>query len=73
LSNVLRTIDILEDKLKLALSRKSQLEAERQELLGELERLRESVRNLETEKQEVRARLDQIIEKIEIFLGRQGG
>ncbi len=73
MSNVLRTIDILEDKLKLALSRKSQLEAERQELLGELERLRESVRNLETEKQEVRARLDQIIEKIEIFLGRQGG
>jgi L-lactate utilization protein LutB len=66
------TIDILESKVRIALARKAKLEAERRELLEELERLRGAIRLLESEKQEVKVRLDQIINKIELYLSRQG-
>lgn len=68
----METIDILESKVRIALARKAKLEAERRELLEELERLRSAVRLLENEKQEVKMRLDQIINKIELYLSRQG-
>lgn len=68
----METIDILESKVRIALARKAKLEAERRELLEELERLRGAIRLLESEKQEVKVRLDQIINKIELYLSRQG-
>jgi len=66
------TIDILESKVKLALSRKAKLEEERKKLLEELDRLRLSVRSLESEKDEVKGRLNQVIDKIELYLTRHG-
>lgn len=65
-------IDILESKIKVALSMKAKLEAERREMLEELNRLRHFVRILETEKGEVKSRLEEIIDKIEIYLSREG-
>ncbi len=66
------TIDILESKVKLALSRKAKLGEERKKLLEELDRLRLSVRSLESEKDEVKERLNQVIDKIELYLTRHG-
>lgn len=68
----METIDILESKVKLALSRKAKLEEERKKLLEELDRLRLSVRSLESEKDEVKGRLNQVIDKIELYLTRHG-
>ena len=66
----METIDILENKIKEALLKKTSLETERKILLDEVSVLRESVRRLETERQEVKSKLDQIIEKIELYLSR---
>lgn len=66
----METIDILENKIKEALLKKASLETERKILLDEVTALRESIRKLETERQEVKSKLDQIIEKIELYLSR---
>jgi chromosome segregation ATPase len=66
----METIDILENKIKEALLKKASLESERKILLDEVIALRESIRMLETERQEVKSKLDQIIEKIELYLSR---
>lgn len=66
----METIDILEHKIKETLSKKAILEAERRILMEEVTALRESIRRLEGERQEVKSKLDQIIEKIELYLSR---
>lgn len=66
----METIDILENKIKEALSKKANLEAERGILMEEVTILRESIRRLEVERREVKSMLDQIIEKIELYLSR---
>ncbi len=66
----METIDILENKIKEALSKKASLEADRTILMEEVTALRESIRRLEGERQEVKSKLDQIIEKIELYLSR---
>ncbi len=66
----METIDILENKIKEALSKKASLEAERKILMEEVTALRENIRRLEAERQEVKSKLDQIIEKIELYLSR---
>jgi translation initiation factor 2B subunit (eIF-2B alpha/beta/delta family) len=66
----METIDILENKIKEALSKKASLEAERRILMEEVTALRESIRRLEAERREVKSKLDQIIEKIELYLSR---
>ncbi|MGE5444526.1 MAG: hypothetical protein ACM3SR_07985 [Ignavibacteriales bacterium] len=66
----METIDILENKIKEALSKKANLEAERGILMEEVTALRESIRRLEAERREVKSMLDQIIEKIELYLSR---
>ena len=66
----METIDILENKIKEALSKKASLETEHQILMGEVVVLRESLRRLEAERQEVKSKVDQIIEKIELYLSR---
>ena len=66
----METIDILENKIKEALSKKASLETEHQILMEEVEVLRESLTRLETERQEVKSKVDQIIEKIELYLSR---
>lgn len=63
-------MDILEIKIKEAISRKAKLEAERRDLMQEVTRLRENIKEIETEKQEIKAKLERIIEKIELYLAR---
>ncbi|HEX3036397.1 MAG TPA: hypothetical protein VHT73_14970 [Thermodesulfobacteriota bacterium] len=66
----METMDILEIKIKEAISRKAKLEAERRDLMQEVTRLRENIKEIETEKQEIKAKLERIIEKIELYLAR---
>ena len=66
----METIDILENKIKEALSKKASLETEHHILMEEVVVLRESLRRLEAERQEVKSKVDQIIEKIELYLSR---
>ncbi len=66
----METIDILESKIKETLSRKARLEEERRNLVDEVMVLHENIRRLETEKEEIKAKLEAIIEKIELYLSR---
>lgn len=66
----METIDILESRIKETLSRKARLEEERRNLVDELMVLHENITKLETEKEEIKARLGAIIEKIELYLSR---
>ena len=66
----MKTMDILESMVKEALLRKADLETERKSLVEEAERLRENVRAIENERQEIKLRLEQIIEKLEVYLLR---
>lgn len=67
---MLETIDILEIRIKETLSRKARLEAEYGSLLEEIARLRQNIKDIEVEKKEIKARLEEIIEKIELYLTR---
>ncbi|OGE24789.1 MAG: hypothetical protein A2V51_04790 [Candidatus Dadabacteria bacterium RBG_19FT_COMBO_40_33] len=66
----METIDILESRIKETLSRKARLEEERRNLVDEVMVLHENIRRLETEKEEIKVKLEAIIEKIELYLGR---
>ena len=66
----METIDILESRIKETLSRKARLEEERRNLVDEVMVLHESIRRLETEKEEIKVKLEAIIEKIELYLSR---
>ena len=66
----METMDILEGKIKEALSRKTKLEVEHKNLMEEVVNLRESVKKLENERDEIKQKLDGVIEKVEIYLSR---
>jgi phage shock protein A len=66
----METIDILENKIREALSRKAVLEAQCRNLINEVISLRENIGRLESQSQELKSKLDEIIEKIEIYLSR---
>lgn len=66
----METMDILEGKIKEALSRKTKLEVEHKNLLEEVSKLRDSVKKLEKERDEIKQKLDRVIEKVEIYLSR---
>lgn len=66
----METMDILEDKIREALSRKAKLEAEHKNLSDEVIELRKSIDKLEQERDDMRLRLDKVIEKVEIYLSR---
>ena len=66
----METMDILEDKIREALSRKAKLEAEHKNLSDEVSELRKSIEKLEQERDDMRLRLDKVIEKVEIYLSR---
>ncbi len=66
----METMDILEGKIKEALSRKTKLEVEHKNLMEEVVSLRDSVRKLERERDEIKQKLDRVIEKVEIYLSR---
>ena len=66
----METMDILEGKIKEALSRKIKLEIEHKNLMEEVTKLRESVKKLEMERDDIKQKLDRVIEKVEIYLSR---
>jgi len=66
----METMDILEDKIKEALSRKTKLEVEHRNLSDEVLKLRESIEKLEKERDDMKLKLDRVIEKVEIYLSR---
>lgn len=66
----METMDILEGKIKEALSRKTKLEVEHKNLMEEVSKLRESIKKLESERDDIKSKLDGVIEKVEIYLSR---
>ncbi|MCZ6468563.1 MAG: hypothetical protein O6849_03075 [Candidatus Dadabacteria bacterium] len=66
----METMDILEGKIKEALSIKTKIEAEHRDLSDEVLKLRESVEKLEKEKDGIKHKLEKVIEKVEIYLSR---
>ncbi|MEE8137024.1 MAG: hypothetical protein V3T52_07640 [Thermodesulfobacteriota bacterium] len=66
----METMDILEGKIKEALSIKTKIEAEHRNLSDEVLKLRESVEKLEKEKDGIKHKLEKVIEKVEIYLSR---
>ena len=66
----METMDILEDKIKEALSRKTKLESEHKNLSEEVLKLREGIERLERERNDMKHKLDRVIEKVEIYLSR---
>lgn len=66
----METMDILEGKIKEALSIKTKIEAEHRDLSDEVLKLRESVEKLEKERDGIKHKLEKVIEKVEIYLSR---
>lgn len=66
----MKTMDILEGKIKEALSIKTKIEAEHRNLSDEVLKLRESVEKLEKERDGIKHKLEKVIEKVEIYLSR---
>ena len=66
----MKTIDILETKIKEALEMKSKLEEKQKHLVEEIERLRSSVNKLEKDREKTKQTIDMIIEKVELYLKR---
>ena len=66
----METMDILEGKIKEALSKKTKLEVEHKNLIEEVSKLRDSIKKLEKERDDMKSKLDSVIEKVEIYLSR---
>ena len=66
----MKTIDILESKIKEALVIKTKLEEQQQQLKEEIEQLRGSVNQLEIDKEKTKQTIDMIIEKVELYIRR---
>ena len=66
----METMDILENKIKEALSKKTKLEADHRNLSDEVLKLRESIEKLEKQRDDMKLKLDRVIEKVEIYLSR---
>lgn len=66
----MKTIDILESKIKEALEMKTKLEENQQQLMEEIEQLRGSVHQLEIEREKTKQTIDMIIEKVELYIKR---
>lgn len=66
----MKTIDILETKIKEALEMKTKLEERQKHLVEEIEQLRNSVNKLEMDRERTKQTIDMIIEKVELYLKR---
>ncbi|HSG30134.1 MAG TPA: hypothetical protein VLB82_01155 [Thermodesulfobacteriota bacterium] len=66
----MKTIDVLESKIKEALEVKTKLEEKQQVLMEEIEQLRGSVEQLEIEREKTKQTIDMIIEKVELYIKR---
>lgn len=66
----MKTIDILESKIKEAIVIKTRLEEQQQQLKEEIEKLRGSVNQLEIDREKTKQTIDMIIEKVELYIKR---
>ncbi|MCH7926846.1 MAG: hypothetical protein IID03_02505 [Candidatus Dadabacteria bacterium] len=66
----MKTIDILESKIKEAIVIKTKLEEQQQQLKEEIDQLRGSVNQLEIEREKTKQTIDMIIEKVELHIKR---
>lgn len=66
----MKTIDILETKIKEALEMKTKLEEKQKDLVEEIEQLRSSINKLEKDREKTKQTIDMIIEKVELYLKR---
>ncbi|TDJ03503.1 MAG: hypothetical protein E2O67_07695 [Deltaproteobacteria bacterium] len=66
----MKTIDILESKIKEAIVIKTKLEEQQQQLKEEIDQLRGSVNQLEIEREKTKQTIDMIIEKVELYIKR---
>ena len=66
----MKTIDILESKIKEAIVIKTKLEEKQQQLKEEIDQLRGSVNQLEIEREKTKQTIDMIIEKVELYIKR---
>lgn len=66
----MKTIDILESKIKEAIVIKTRLEEQQQQLKEEIEELRGSVNQLEIDREKTKQTIDMIIEKVELYIKR---
>ncbi len=66
----MKTIDILESKIKEAIVIKTKLEEQQQQLKEEIEKLRGSVNQLEIDREKTKQTIDMIIEKVELYIKR---
>lgn len=66
----MKTIDILESKIKEAIVIKTRLEEQQQQLKEEIDQLRGSVNQLEIEREKTKQTIDMIIEKVELYIKR---
>ena len=63
-------MDILESRIKEVISREVKLAKEKEELLEEVKKLRDSIRKLEAERVDANSKLERVIEKVELYLRR---
>jgi len=63
-------MDILESRIKEAISREMKLAEEHEKLQEEVRKLRDSINRLEGDKQQTNTKLDNVIEKVELYLRR---
>lgn len=66
----MKTIDILESKIKEAIVIKTRLEEQQQQLKEEIDQLRGSVNQLEIDREKTKQTIDMIIEKVELYIKR---
>ncbi|HEX9666291.1 MAG TPA: hypothetical protein VGA95_06990 [Thermodesulfobacteriota bacterium] len=66
----MKSMDILESRIKEAISREKKITEEHRKLLEEVRILRESIKELEKDRQEANSRLGKVIEKVELYINR---
>jgi len=66
----MKSMDILEGRIKEVISREVKLAREREGLLEEVKKLRESIKKLEADRKEANSKLEKVIENIELYLRR---
>jgi phosphoenolpyruvate-protein kinase (PTS system EI component) len=70
LLSIMKSMDILEIRIKEVISREKKIAEEHRKLLEEVKILRESIEDLEKDRQEANSRLDKVIEKVELYISR---
>lgn len=63
-------MDILESKIKEVLDEKYKIQSNYKELADEVASLRDTMKKLELERDDIRSKVDRIIERVELYLNR---